>query len=69
MTLSADDDLIDKARAVARARHSTLNDAFRQWLREFTASEGDAQRFDALMDSLERVNAGRRFSRDEMNER
>jgi hypothetical protein len=36
---------------------------------EFTASEGDGRSFDALMKSLRAVDAGRRFSWDEMNER
>jgi predicted transcriptional regulator len=69
VTLSADDDLIEKARTIARARRSTLNAEFREWLAQFTAIEGGAQNFDALMGELRLVNSGRRFTRDEMNER
>lgn len=69
VTLSADEDLIEKARSIARAQRTTLNAAFREWLASFTASEGDTQRFDALMKSLRNVDAGRHFTRDEMNER
>ena len=69
LTFSADEDLIERARAIARGQKRTLNAAFRAWLEEFTASEGDAQNFDALMKSLRTVDAGRHFSRDEMNER
>jgi hypothetical protein len=69
ITLSADEDLIEQARSVARARHTALNAAFREWLAQFTASNGDPQVFDSLMKRLRYVNTGRSFSRDEMNER
>ncbi len=69
ITLSADEDVIERARSVARAQRKTLNEAFREWLAEFTASSGDGQAYDALMKRLRYVNTGRHFSRDEMNER
>lgn len=69
ITLSADDDLIERARAIARSQRKTLNAAFREWLAQFTASAGDEQSFDALMKNMKHVNAGGRFSRDEMNAR
>lgn len=69
ITLSADENLIEKARLVARSRHSTLNVAFRQWLGDYVARSGSTGDFDALMARLERIDAGRRFTRDEMNER
>jgi hypothetical protein len=69
ITLSADEDLIERARLIARAQHKTLNAVFREWLAQFTASAGDAQGFDALMKRLKHVDAGKHFSRDELNER
>jgi len=69
ITLSADEDLIEKARSIARAQRRTLNAAFREWLAQFTAGAGDPQGFDALMMQMRHVDAGKRFSRDEMNER
>jgi hypothetical protein len=69
ITLSAEEDLIEQARLVARSRHKTLNAAFREWLEEFTAQSGSALEFDSLMKRLEHVKPGRRFTRDEMNER
>jgi len=69
ITLSADEDLIERARLVARAQHKTLNAAFREWLAQFTASSGDAQSYDALMKRLKNVDAGKHFSRSELNER
>lgn len=69
VTLSADDDLIERARLVARSRKTTLNAAFREWLEQYTAREGTAREVDALMDRLNHVRAGQRFSREQMNER
>jgi hypothetical protein len=69
ITLSAEESLIEQARLVARSQHTTLNAAFRQWLERFTAEAGSTQEFDALMRRLQHVKAGRRFTRDEMNER
>ena len=69
ITLSADDDLIEQARLVARSQHKTLNAAFREWLQQYTAQAGAPQEFDVLMRRLSHVRAGRHFSREQMNER
>jgi len=69
ITLSAEDELIERARLVARERRTTLNAAFREWLAQFTGSNSSVEAFDDLMDRLKSVNAGRHFTRDEMNER
>lgn len=69
ITLSADEDLIEQARLVARAQHKTLNAAFREWLQAFTAQAGGEREFDALMRRLRHIDAGGPYSRDEMNER
>lgn len=71
VTFSADDAAIERAREVARSRHTTLNEAFREWLEAYgngdSASRAEAYR--ALMKRLRYVNAGRKFTREEMNER
>ena len=71
ITLSADEHLIEQARKTARAQHKTLNAAFREWLEQYTLqNDGDVEEFDRLMERLRgRVIAGRKFTRDEMNER
>jgi len=70
VTLSADEDLIEEARTVARSRRTTLNAAFREWLVEFTARPTSTSEIDRLMRRLKYVNTGgRRFTRDELNER
>jgi methylphosphotriester-DNA--protein-cysteine methyltransferase len=70
ITLSADEALIDAARAQAREDHTTLNEQFRLWLAQY-ARKQRVQRFRELMDELEgqASSGGRKFTRDEMNER
>jgi len=69
ITLSADEDLIERARQVARSQHKTLNAAFREWLQTFTAQSGDVQAFESLMRRLGHIRSGGPYTRDEMNER
>jgi hypothetical protein len=69
VTLSADEHLIEQARLLARSQHTTLNAAFRDWLLQYVAQSGSAQDVESLMHRLRHVNAGRHFTRDEMNER
>ena len=70
VTLSADEALIEEARAQAKADNTTLNEQFRLWLAQY-ARKRRAQRFRDLMVDLQgKVNTGgRKFTRDEMNER
>lgn len=70
VTLSADDSLIERARQTARAQHTTLNAAFREWLEQYIGRQGDVEAYDRLIKRLRgRVVAGRKFTREEMNER
>jgi hypothetical protein len=69
ITLSAEADLIDQARLVARSQRETLNAAFRRWLVQYTGQTGCGREVDALMKRLHHVKAGRHFTRDEMNGR
>ena len=70
ITLSADDELIEAARAQARADKTTLNEQFRLWLAQY-ARKQRVLRFRELMDDLQAKvsTGGRMFTRDEMNER
>lgn len=69
ITLSAEEDLIERARSVASSRHTTLNSAFREWLQHFAAGDGDGASFDALMHQLSHIDSAGPFTRDEMNTR
>ena len=70
VTLSADEALIEAARARARADHTTLNEAFRRWLADYAHQRERMTRYDEVMASLRgSVKLGRKLSRDERNER
>ena len=69
ITLSAEENLIERARRTAQAENKTLNAAFREWLEDYAARSGNVLEFDEVMHTLRHVRAGRKFSREEMNER
>ena len=69
VTLSADEELLERARQVARSRNSTLNAEFRAWLKQLVQSNDPGEEYLALMKRLRHMDAGRTFSRDELNER
>jgi len=70
ITLSADEKLIEAARKQAAANGTTLNSEFREWLTSRTISgKQRAAEYKKIMKRLSYVNAGRKFTREEMNER
>jgi ribosomal protein L20 len=69
ITLSADSKLIRRAREKAQREHTTLNAQFRLWLERYAAANLKALTYDDLMNSMGYANAGKHFSRDELNER
>ncbi len=69
ITFSADEDLIERARDVAKAERKTLNIAFREWLTAYAARKGNVQEYRALMERLKHIDSGGRYTREEMNER
>ena len=71
ITMSADENLIEAARTLARAEHTTLNEKFRSWLEAYVRRH---ERADVAMRLIEELRTevrtgGRRFTRDELNER
>jgi hypothetical protein len=69
ITLSADANLIEKARQVAKSERKTLNAAFREWLESYAHRKGDVEAHRALMRRLSHLDSGGPYTRDEMNER
>ncbi len=69
VTLSGEDWLILRAREKAIREKTTLNALFRQWLARYTGQDSAASEYRVLMDRLSHVQAGRSFTRDELNER
>jgi hypothetical protein len=68
ITLSAEESLIEQARRKARSQNTTLNQAFRDWLSRFVASD-QSDDYASLMKRLAYAKSSRKFARDEMNER
>lgn len=70
ITLSADEKVIEAARARARAEQTTLNEQFREWLVTYARPRSRIQHYDAVVAELKgKVRVGRKLTRDEMNER
>ncbi len=69
ITLSAEEQLIYKAREKARQERTTLNATFREWLEQYVSADRTLKEYDHLMQSLSYAKPGKTFSRDEMNER
>ena len=70
ITLSADEQLITAARQRAAAEHTTLNEQFRRWLKDYVQREQQAAEALAVMRELQgKLRVGRRLTRDQMNER
>lgn len=72
ITLSAQDDLIDKARRITAKRNSSLNIMFQEWLEGLNNSQTHKTQEDNLKDLWKRTNytrVGKKLSREEMNKR
>ncbi len=69
ITLSAEERLIEQAREQARARQTTLNQMFREWLAGLSDERQRTGKIDAIFARCDAVNAGGKFSREEMNAR
>ncbi|MGE0021761.1 MAG: hypothetical protein AB7S72_18980 [Draconibacterium sp.] len=69
ITFSADNDLIKKAREKAHLEKTNLNTVFRKWLKQYAERGKDDKEIDMVMESVQYARAGKKFSREEMNER
>lgn len=69
ITLSADEILIERARKKAEREKTSLNKLFREWIAKYVNRDSICVEYDNLMESLKEVHPGRKFTRDEMNER
>lgn len=71
ITLSADENMIEAARHRAIEEHTTLNEQFRLWLANYARR---SKLVDEGLTSIKELQGkystgGRKFTRDEMNER
>jgi hypothetical protein len=70
ITFTADERLIEAAREQAAADNSTLNEQFRRWLEQYARKRQAAK----ALEGIDRMRVyvrtgGRKFTRDQMNER
>ena len=69
ITLSADADLIERARARARQEGTTLNEQLRQWLTDYAATDPAVARLHDTLKRLRHLRSERGYSREEMTQR
>ena len=71
ITLSADEGLIAEARRIAATRSTTLNAEFRLWLQDYVGRKRQAEKAMETIHELQKYikTGGRKFTREEMNER
>ena len=69
ITLSADPELIDRARELAKSKNTTLNNEFREWLNQYVEVPQTRENYHSIMEKLSYYQPGKTFTRDEMNER
>jgi hypothetical protein len=69
ITLSAEEELIGRARDEAQARGTTLNSEFRVWLTTYVEQERTAQSYRELMTHLGYARPGGHFTREDLNAR
>jgi len=66
ITLSAEDELIKKARQKAQQQRTTLNAAFREWLKQFVNAGTNSSDYESLMKSLSYAQPGKVFTRESL---
>ena len=70
ITFTADEALIEEARAAARAENTTLNKQFRLWLEQYARKRRAAKAMQTIAELQKKYSSGgRKFTREEMNER
>lgn len=69
ITLSANEETIQQARRRAMSENTSLNKLFREWLERYAVQPLASEKYEELLERLDQVQAGRSFSREEMNER
>ena len=69
ITFSADESLIRKAREKAAKENSSLNTRFREWLEKYVSRPHPESEYRKVMKEIGYASPGRKFTRDELNER
>ncbi len=66
VTLSADDHMIELGRQTAQNRNTTLNQTFRDWLKDYVRQESQGAAIDEIYRNLSHIDlSGTKLSREE----
>ncbi|MBN8222205.1 MAG: antitoxin [Spirochaetes bacterium] len=68
VTFKAEEPLIRKARLRAKTENRSLNDVFVDWLKVY-AGQNQTTDYYEIKKKFSHIKSGRKFTRDEMNER
>ena len=69
VVISIEESLLAEAKSRAASEHLSIDQLMYQWLAEYVAGKKRIERYRELMERLSYVEAGRKFTREEMNER
>lgn len=69
ITFSLDDALIFKARQKASGEKKSLSAIIKEWLLRYVGQETAVGSYELLMKQLDQVKSGKKFTREDMNER
>lgn len=69
ITLSAEQAIIQRAREKALKNKTTLNNVFREWLKNYVKTESNLMDYSQLMNQLKHIKPGKHFTREDFNER
>lgn len=69
ITFNAEESLLQKAREKAMHERKSLNVLFREWLSRYVNQDDVSKKYRTLMKQMSYAVPGRKFSREEMNER
>jgi hypothetical protein len=69
LTISLQESVLREARKQAINDNTSLNAVIRDFLEQYAGRKQAVKDYDSLMKKLSYVDAGRKFTREEMNER
>ena len=69
ITFNTDEHLIQRAREIAKKEHKSLNTVFQEWLKRYAGKENIVEDYQKLMKQMDYAQPGKKFTRDELNER
>ena len=69
ITLSAEEEIIRRAREKAQREQTTLNARFRSWLEQYVMAGYKSNDYETFMKTCAYASPGKSFTRDATNER